>query len=55
MGDLVRTPARTSGSVLFVDDDNGFASNLGAGLASTITDTNVLYNTKDGGMTWTPP
>jgi photosystem II stability/assembly factor-like uncharacterized protein len=41
-------------SILFVDDNHGFASNLGAGLAPSITDTNVLYETKDGGATWNP-
>jgi photosystem II stability/assembly factor-like uncharacterized protein len=41
-------------SLLFTDDNNGFASNLGAGLSPQITDTNVLYRTTDGGMTWTP-
>jgi photosystem II stability/assembly factor-like uncharacterized protein len=41
-------------SILFVDDSHGFASNLGAGLSAQITDTNVLYETKDGGATWNP-
>jgi photosystem II stability/assembly factor-like uncharacterized protein len=41
-------------SLDFIDDNHGFASNLGAGLASSITDTNVLYETKDAGTTWTP-
>jgi photosystem II stability/assembly factor-like uncharacterized protein len=41
-------------SILFVDDMHGFASNLGAGLSPQITDTNVLYETKDGGATWNP-
>lgn len=39
-------------SVLFVDDMHGFASNLGPLPMTGITDTNVLYETKDGGATW---
>ena len=41
-------------AVLFLDAMHGFAGNLGAGLAAQITDTNVLYETKDGGTTWNP-
>jgi len=41
-------------SVLFVDDVHGFASNLGPIPMTPITDPNVLYETKDGGMTWAP-
>jgi photosystem II stability/assembly factor-like uncharacterized protein len=41
-------------SLDFIDEQHGFASNLGAGLAPSITDTNVLYETKDGGATWLP-
>jgi photosystem II stability/assembly factor-like uncharacterized protein len=41
-------------SVLFVDDNHGFASNLGPLPGSGITDTNVMYETKDGGTTWMP-
>lgn len=33
---------------------HGFAGNLGAGLSPSITDTNVLYSTIDGGATWNP-
>jgi len=39
-------------SVIFLDDNHGFAGNLGAGLDSSISDTNVLYETKDAGKTW---
>lgn len=41
-------------ALLFLDDQHGFAGNLGAGLSPQITDTNVLYETNDGGATWTP-
>jgi photosystem II stability/assembly factor-like uncharacterized protein len=41
-------------SVLFTDEMHGFAGNLGAGLDGSITDTNILYETKDGAMTWNP-
>jgi photosystem II stability/assembly factor-like uncharacterized protein len=41
-------------SVLFVDAMHGFASNLGPLPMSGITDTNILYETKDGGATWQP-
>jgi photosystem II stability/assembly factor-like uncharacterized protein len=41
-------------SLDFLDEMHGFASNLGAGLSPSITDTNVLYETKDGGQTWNP-
>jgi photosystem II stability/assembly factor-like uncharacterized protein len=40
-------------SLLFVDDDHGFASNLGP-IQAPFTDTNVLYSTTDGGKTWNP-
>jgi photosystem II stability/assembly factor-like uncharacterized protein len=33
---------------------HGFAGNLGAGLSPSITDTNVIYATTDGGGTWNP-
>jgi len=41
-------------SVAFLDDMHGFAGNLGAGLTGSITDTTVLYETKDAGATWNP-
>ncbi len=41
-------------AILFVDAMHGFAGNLGAGLSPSITDTNVLYATTDGGVTWNP-
>lgn len=39
-------------AVLFLDDNHGFAGNLGAGLDSSISDATVLYETKDAGKTW---
>jgi photosystem II stability/assembly factor-like uncharacterized protein len=41
-------------SLLFIDESHGFASNLGPIAQSTITDTNVLYETMDGGTSWNP-
>jgi photosystem II stability/assembly factor-like uncharacterized protein len=41
-------------AVLFLDSSHGFAGNLGAGLSPDVTDTTVLYETKDGGVTWAP-
>jgi photosystem II stability/assembly factor-like uncharacterized protein len=41
-------------AILFTDAMHGFAGNLGAGLSPSITDTNVLYATTDGGVTWNP-
>ncbi len=41
-------------SLLFVDDAHGFAGNLGAGLTPSISDSNPLYETRDGGDTWSP-
>ena len=41
-------------SILFVDDNHGFASNLGVLSGTPITDTTVLYETKDAGVTWSP-
>ncbi len=37
----------------FLDSNNGFFGNLGAGLVGT-TDVNPLYRTADGGATWIP-
>ncbi len=41
-------------SVLFADDMHGFVSNLGPIPNSGITDTNVMYETVNGGDAWTP-
>jgi photosystem II stability/assembly factor-like uncharacterized protein len=41
-------------SIMFIDANHGFASNLGAIANSGITDTNVMYETKNAGTTWTP-
>jgi photosystem II stability/assembly factor-like uncharacterized protein len=41
-------------AILFTDAMHGFAGNLGAGLSPSITDTNILYATTDGGGTWAP-
>lgn len=41
-------------SVLFADDVHGFVSNLGPIPSSGITDTNVMYETTNGGVAWTP-
>ncbi len=41
-------------ALTFLDDQHGFAGNLGAGLTGSITDATVLYETKDAGATWNP-
>ncbi|HEY1957761.1 MAG TPA: hypothetical protein VGH28_19205 [Polyangiaceae bacterium] len=41
-------------ALLFLDASHGFAGNIGAGLSGQITDTNVMYETTDGGTTWNP-
>ncbi len=41
-------------AILFLDSMHGFVGNLGAGLTPQVTDTNVLYETLDGGTTWNP-
>ena len=51
---LLTHPGTYFRSILFVDDNHGFASNLGPSPESGITDTNILYETKDGGATWAP-
>ncbi len=38
----------------FVDDQHGFAGNLGPGYFPNVTDDQPLYETHDGGVTWTP-
>lgn len=57
-GDSWSTVKSSSGtyfrSVLFPAHDHGFASNLGNVAGSGITDTNVLYETKDDGANWSP-
>ena len=39
-------------SVAFVDSLKGFVGNVGAGISSSVTDTNIFYTTLDGGDTW---
>jgi photosystem II stability/assembly factor-like uncharacterized protein len=41
-------------ALFFTDAQHGLAGNIGAGLSPSITDTNVLYATSDGGGTWAP-
>ncbi len=38
----------------FVDAQNGFLGNVGTNYYPGVTDTNPLYRTRDGGVTWTP-
>ncbi len=40
--------------VAFVDKQHGFAGNIGPGYFPNVTDSVALYETKDGGETWTP-
>jgi photosystem II stability/assembly factor-like uncharacterized protein len=57
-GDTWKTVYTHSGtyfrSISFLDDNHGFASNLGPISGSPITDTNLVYETKDGGGSWNP-
>lgn len=41
-------------AVVFLDPQHGFAGNLGAGLAPSIDDPTLIYETKDAGATWNP-
>lgn len=38
----------------FLDENHGFAGNIGPGYFPNVTDNNPLYETKDGGQTWQP-
>lgn len=40
--------------IAFVDEKTGFAGNIGPGYFPGVTDTTPLYQTTDGGDTWTP-
>jgi photosystem II stability/assembly factor-like uncharacterized protein len=51
---VFESPGTFFRAVLFVDDQHGFAGNLGAGLVPAIDDPNVIYETTDGGTTWNP-
>lgn len=41
-------------SVLFTSEMRGFAGNIGAGLSGSIDDPTLIYETSDGGATWSP-
>ena len=41
-------------SVLFTSEQHGFAGNIGAGLAASISDATLMYETSDAGQTWNP-
>lgn len=47
-----KQPSSFFRSVLFLDDAHGFVGNLGAGLTSSVSDTTLIYETKDSGATW---
>ncbi len=40
--------------VAFIDENHGFAGNIGPGYFPNVTDTQPLYETKDGGNNWHP-
>lgn len=41
-------------AVLFTNEQHGFAGNIGAGLAPSIDDPTLVYETLDSGATWSP-
>ncbi len=41
-------------ALVFTDAQHGFAGNLGAGLAPSISDPTLVYETSDGGANWAP-
>lgn len=45
-------PSSRFRSVGFVDSLRGWVGNLGSGISSSITDTNIFYETLDGGNSW---
>jgi photosystem II stability/assembly factor-like uncharacterized protein len=51
---LVNQPQTYFRCVGFIDSLKGFAGNLGANSWGPSTDTNCLYQTLDGGISWTP-
>ena len=53
-GTLLKQQGTFFRSIYFRNAMHGFAGNLGVGLVPQITDSNVMYETKDGGKSWDP-
>lgn len=51
---MIHQPGTYFRCIAFVDENLGFAGNIGPGYFPGVTDTNPLYQTTDGGTTWTP-
>jgi photosystem II stability/assembly factor-like uncharacterized protein len=52
--DLVDQPGTYFRAIVFVDEQRGFAGNIGPGYFPGVTDPTPLYGTEDGGETWEP-
>lgn len=51
---LVEQPGTFFRSIMMVSESRGFAGNIGPGHFPGVTDTEPLYETRDGGETWAP-
>ena len=52
---VLNQPGASFRTLTFADKMNGWVGNLGiGGWSGTVTDPNVLYETTDGGITWSP-
>jgi photosystem II stability/assembly factor-like uncharacterized protein len=52
--ELIHQPGTFFRCIGFVDSLRGFAGNVGPGYFPGVTDSVPLYETRDGGVTWTP-
>lgn len=52
--EVFTSPTTYFRAVLFTSELHGFAGNIGAGLTPSVSDANLMYETVDGGTSWTP-
>lgn len=52
--EIWRQPGTFVRALGFIDEANGFLGNVGTDYYPGVTDTNPLYRTRDGGLSWTP-
>ncbi len=52
--EVFNSPGTYFRAVLFTSEQHGFAGNIGSGLAPSISDDTLVYETLDGGATWEP-